>query len=634
MNKKLLFGMFLFAGVGITSAQSALINLNKQLNTTSIKGSHSNSTPKALGTAVWHDDFNNMKTYDLAGNETSSNASAWVADNAGQTGPKFGWTTDAVYDGWYMTGSGAGAFASTSGGNFAELTNGNPTVTPATQVLGVVYTLTSPVINVSALAGGSAALLSFEQTGAKFYDETSVQISTDGTSWTTVYDNSGKAMTTSTSSNPYPNPDLIEVDIQSAISANPTTVQIRFRWTSEMPTSTNPNVWITYGWLVDDVMISTKSDYDLAYTYGDYNFTGYKYTQIPTTQISPVTYRAGVKNQGVNALTNVVLTVTDGTNPVTSTPKTVAPNGVDTLEAIYTLPATVGTYNMQRSLSLNEADDNPTNNTGLTGNSFKVTDYIYACDNGTAFTEFPLDGLVDQNQNAIVINGIGNSFDIYTDQKLYGIDFRFFTGTAVNAEVTGELYEYNPDATEAANLWYGPIAETDIFTLTSLAQVNQIQTITFNTPFYTLEAGKTYLVHMRIQSGTVKFASSGDSDTGQGWINIEGTQGWGTFTDIPVVRMNFNPQLGVENNEMFTGVSIFPNPATDKVAVDFNLNSVSNVTINVVDVNGKVVNTNTLSNLSSGANSTELNVANLAPGVYSVVIKSNDSSLTRKLVVR
>lgn len=634
MNKKLLFGMFLFAGVGITSAQSALINFNKQLNTTSIKGTHTNNSPKALGHVVWHDDFNNMKTFDALGNETSSVPSAWVADNAGQTGPQFGWTTDAVFDGWWTN-----TFASTSGGNFAELSNGDPTLTPGTQVVNVIYTLTSPVIDVATLAGGTDVILSFEQTGAKFYDETSVEISTNGTTWTRVYDNNYKPMHAQGASNPWPDPDYVEVDIENAIMASATTVQIRLKWTSIYPTNPSPNAWIAYGWLVDDMKITSKSDYDLAYVNGGQLFAGYTYTQVPTTQVSPLSYKVFVKNQGTQNITNTVLTVTDGTITEASPAKTILPAAatLDSLEVDYTAPAVVGTYTIQRSLSFDETDDNPTNNSGLTGNSFKVTDYIYAADNGTAFTKYPLTGLVDQNDNPIVIKAIGNSFDIFNNQKIYGIDFRFFTGTTVNSEVSGELYEYNTAATDNQSLFIGPLAETDFFEVTSIAQVNQIQKITFDTP-YTLEAGKTYLVLVRIQSGTVEFASSGDypdDNGGQGWISIDSpTQPWGTFTDISVVRMNFDPTSNVENSEMFTGVSIFPNPATDKVAVDFNLNSASNVTINVVDVNGKVVNTNTLNNLSSGTNSTELNVANLASGIYSVVIKSNDSSVTRKLVVR
>ncbi len=621
--------MFLVAGVGSASAQNAL-NLNKAINKSAIKGITS-TTPKAVGTVVWLDDFNNTKTYDLTGTELTSVASSWTVDNAGQTGSTYGWTTDAVKDSW----AGFPAFNFTNGGNYGEVSNGNPTATPTgTQATGVNYKLTSPVINVSGLAGNAQVMLQFEQTGAKFYDDQYVEVSTDGTTWTRVYDNGSKAMHTSTSSNPYPNVEKIEVDIESAIAAGASTVQVRFCWTSIYPTNPNINAWVTYGWFVDNVQIVTKPGVDLAYTYGDYHFTGYKYSQIPTTQISPVTFRAGVKNQGTTPLTNVTLTVTDGTTPVSSPAVGLAVAAKDTLEADFTLPATVGTYNINRSLSLTEADDNPANNSGLTANSFKVTDNTYAVDNNATFTEFPLTGLVDNNQNPITINGVGNSFDIYADQDIYGVDFKFFTGTAVGAEVYVELYEMDPNASDITGLWVGPLAESDIITVTSAAQVSQIQKVAFNDP-YTLETGKTYLALLRLVSGTVKVAASGEADTDQCWINIAGAQPWGTFTDIPVVRMNFDPTLSVKNNnELVSGVSVYPNPAADKAEVSFNLNAASDVTINVVDVNGKVVNSNVLKNLAVGANSTSLNVANLANGVYSVVIKSNDSTVTKKLVVR
>ena len=50
------------------------------------------------------------------------NPSDWVLDNGGQTSP-YGWTIDAVNDSWYFNGP----ISSTSGGNFAELYNWDPT---------------------------------------------------------------------------------------------------------------------------------------------------------------------------------------------------------------------------------------------------------------------------------------------------------------------------------------------------------------------------------------------------------------------------------------------------------------------------------------------------------------------------
>jgi len=57
------------------------------------------------------------------------------------------------------------------------------------------------------------------------------------------------------------------------------------------------------------------------------------------------------------------------------------------------------------------------------------------------------------------------------------------------------------------------------------------------------------------------------------------------------------------------------------------------MTIEVVDMNGKVIETVVLNNATVGTNTTQLNVANYASGVYSVVLRSSASLTTKKLVI-
>ena len=45
----------------------------------------------------------------------------WTLDNSGQNGGAFGWSIDAAVDGWWSTNG----ISSTSGGNYAELSNGD-----------------------------------------------------------------------------------------------------------------------------------------------------------------------------------------------------------------------------------------------------------------------------------------------------------------------------------------------------------------------------------------------------------------------------------------------------------------------------------------------------------------------------
>ena len=173
-----------------------------------------------------------------------SDPTLWSIDNNGQTND--GWSIDGTTDSWYLPN-----FTSSSGGNFAELGNGDPTAAGWNGPIQVEYTLTtaSP-INVFDSIGSSSAILSFEEYGARFNDLQAVQISTDGINFTTIADNLNYTVTSqSAGSNPYPNPSYREVNLQPYIAANPSTVWIRFSWTTNYPNqATNPNVWIAYGW--------------------------------------------------------------------------------------------------------------------------------------------------------------------------------------------------------------------------------------------------------------------------------------------------------------------------------------------------------------------------------------------------
>ena len=103
---------------------------------------------KDEGITIWSDDFSDETT--------------WVLDNSGQQGVEYGWNINAVSDGWYSTNG----IGSTSGGNYAELVNGDPFA--ETQALDVVYTMTTAnPIDVITLAGTNEITLEFEQFGAR-----------------------------------------------------------------------------------------------------------------------------------------------------------------------------------------------------------------------------------------------------------------------------------------------------------------------------------------------------------------------------------------------------------------------------------------------------------------------------------
>jgi len=300
-----------------------------------IKPLNTNKKPneKALGTVFWENDF--------------SNAADWTIDNSGQAGGAFGWSIDAVSDGWYA----ANGINSTSDGNYAELSNGDPTATPGTQALGVTYTLTTAQpIDLS--TQGTNISLVFEQFGARFNDLQEILVSTNGTSFFPVGDNSDKPVLSAAGGSAYANPDLKTINLAGLITGA-TQLWIRFSWTTAFPSEgTNPNVWITYGWYIDDVRLTTNAEYDLSVQSNYWGTAGLNYYQIPLTQVAPIDFSANVFNGGTLPMTGATLNVNVNTGLYTgsSAPVTISPLSTDSL--LHLLPSHRAMLQRQRILLL------------------------------------------------------------------------------------------------------------------------------------------------------------------------------------------------------------------------------------------------------------------------------------------
>ena len=186
----------LFAGLGVayTSAQITQKALpSAEMSRTLPKPATELPTQKALGTTFWQNSFDSPAD--------------WTIDNSGQAGGQFGWTIDATSDGWYANG-----INSTSGGNYAELSNGDPTLTTPSQALGVTYTMTTAQ-PIDLTTSGTNISLTFQQYGARFNDLQEIQVSTNGTSFFAVGDNMDKPVLSAAGGAAYANPDLKTINL-------------------------------------------------------------------------------------------------------------------------------------------------------------------------------------------------------------------------------------------------------------------------------------------------------------------------------------------------------------------------------------------------------------------------------------
>lgn len=617
MKKNILLGFVFLSQLSLTIAQTnqpvSLENLSLSAPKTSTA-----ANAKAIGQPFYYDNFDS--TVVGFGLGTSLGASNWVLDQSGQTGPTFGWTIDNVKDGWWAN---AAAIASTSEGKFAELSNGNPTLAQPSQALDVIYTMTTAnPINIQTLAGTDQVSLSFEQFGARFNDLQAIQISTDGTTWVTVGDNLDKSVLSATGGAAYANPDLKSINLAPFIAGNATSVSIRFMWTTNFPNSaTNPNVWVAYGWYIDDLILTTNPDDEVSVNevfIGDI-VNDYAYSVVPVAQTTPFLIGVSMTNNGVNNFTAGAVNVSiklNGTEVDNFDELVTLNSGIqDTfwITSTYT-PSTVGDYTIDISIP---ADDIVANNTGTS--SIKTSDYVWGHDFG---------GTVNRGFNQDDETAIGNLFLVNNEAVISAINIKFRTGTTVGQEVEVAVYEVPTSIQGTLNF----VAE-EYYIIQSSDITAPFSVIELTTPGV-LEAGKQYLVYVKKTAGTnrlyVSGTDAGDNDNSTACFGPFGTasainwfNGWGWS---PYVRANFDPTLAIKNVSLLDGVSVYPNPTEGLVTIS-NDNGVEN-TITVFDITGKKV----ASKIAS--TTTTLDLSSMGTGVYMVEVANANGKKSERIIIK
>jgi len=566
------------------------------------------SEEKILGVTLWSDNF--------------TDPANWIIDNSGQSGIEFGWNINNSSDGWWS----ANGITSTSGGNYAELVNGDPTASPGTQALNVTYTLTTAQpIDIANLGGNNQVSLQFQQYGARFNDLQEIQISTNGTTWVTVGNNLDKPVLSAAGGSAFANPDTKIINLATFLTATPSPIWVRFSWTTNYPGSaTNPNVWVTYGWYIDDVKIVTNPTNDLSVTSSFWGSVGLPYYQIPDEQVTEIGFAADVFNGGVNTQTNVKLNINANNGAWTGSSAPVSITSLDTtsieLTTFYTPPATPGNISITRNISADSTDDIPANN-ALANIDFAITDFIYARDNGTpsGSTSNGTDGFES-----------GNLFDVFQDATLKAIDVRM-PGGANGATVGTEIFVklYSVDATTGDFLFE---SESAPFVIAS-NNLNTILTLELE-PYANVVAGTTYLAVVGAYSGGLRVSNAGKSDPQTTFFLDMADNTWYYSTNTPMVRMNFNPILSVAEQTEIAQAVVLPNPTTANATLRFDLQNTSDVVVVVTDIAGKTMQTNSYNQLTAGAQEITLGAEQWAAGIYTVNITSNGHSVTKKFVKR
>jgi hypothetical protein len=93
----------------------------------------------------------------------------------------------------------------------------------------------------------------------------------------------------------------------------------------------------------------------------------------------------------------------------------------------------------------------------------------------------------------------------------------------------------------------------------------------------------------------------------------------------------YSQALSVSTNNLDQiGLSLFPNPSSDMVVIQSYSPVVSDLEINLLDINGKLI---LKDFLKQGSTMCYLNLETVYSGIYFVKISDNKASITKKVVI-
>ncbi len=110
-------------------------------------------------------------------------------------------------------------------------------------------------------------------------------------------------------------------------------------------------------------------------------------------------------------------------------------------------------------------------------------------------------------------------------------------------------------------------------------------------------------------------------------VKFKATSAYGN--NLYVDNINIGGSLGVEEEDLLN-VSVFPNPANDKLTVSFD--ATGDYTVSIVDLLGREVSSK--ANTASGVQSIDFDVTNMAKGNYIVTIVSGGVKTAKNVVVQ
>jgi hypothetical protein len=601
--KKLYVSFLAVMAAGTFHAQVKSVNAPRLDKKTSFEvGSSVAQKPsaEAKATIIWSDNFSTAANWTIA--STGSNPEQWNIINTPNAIP-----VSALSPFASPTAANGFLFVNSDANNTGDM-DGTPIITTATNV---------GTIDCSA---HSVVKLKYNHNFRWWHDTRGVRVSGDnGATWTEFLISDEVDYFTPNQNSA--NPEVTIIDV-SSIAAGSSQVKVQFYYDDN-------DYWGWY-WAVDDVELYVPEANDLKLNGVLWGSTGFwaerlSYYQVPTSQITAIEFSGLVENIGAQNQTGAIFTLTTGAFSSASSPLPVNVGSIDTLNCTTSLtpPTTIMNHALSGAVTMALVDGDASNNALNNFATVAVNQYVYSRDNGTA---------LNGSFNGGMGFEVGNIFDIFANTTIGGGSVYINGAAEVGTEMYLKLYSIDP---ATGDFLY--VDETGPYVLTT-NDIDAEVTLSFLGGNYPLNAGESYLL-----------VAGSNGDGGATNDLVVGTAGpaavqtcyyydmtdltWYYTTSQPMVRMNFDPALGMKDAANNFGLEVAPNPATDATNVTFNVKNTSDVIINVIDMAGKVVATQTLSGVN-GTQAVEINTSALNSGMYTVNVNANGTSVSKKLAVR
>jgi hypothetical protein len=131
-----------------------------------------------------------------------------------------------------------------------------------------------------------------------------------------------------------------------------------------------------------------------------------------------------------------------------------------------------------------------------------------------------------------------------------------------------------------------------------------------------------------------------DTDNSTGDYNLTGGGDFVWFTSqtaSPAIRLILSERVGVDEIANRNGIQLFqniPNPTDGTTMIRFELLQTRNVTMEMRDLQGRLIQAIERGQLPAGNHQVDMNVSDLQGGIYTYTLVADGMRLTKKMIVK